>query len=1123
MMALRSRRLTLRNSGIKLSPSSVLIICVFICGIASAQTPRFPGKAEAVTAESLPFTQDELVSIALSLTRDYLAAFQHPKTHVLYGSRLVSKDNWASPADVKAKKPHPWGYGSRIADTSLHCGHMLASLLDAYEGRADPFLSDNIKKLFTALKFIGSVCPVEGLVPRGPHPDDNTAYYDDSSMDQHTTYVISLARYANSSLSTDDEKKWIRNRLQKIGERLEKNGWGIMRADGVTRSHVGFSWLGLNSQHSSILMPVLLSLYHGTGNRHWLELFNKKGQEKNGRRWAMLSPGDHIKLNAHPIYANQGNFRLNAMFGFLDDVKRQETIGKLMERSARIQLGRKFPNDFLKRFHPQEHFQELATACRWEGDTLSGATEAWRRFQPAFLQFKGRLRDLAILTHVRFPLGGFHMAMCSEDKDLICRHLPDIWQMLNTVEWKSIDAAETRYLAAAVALELYNFYFRNLKTADVSDKEGHPENAFGEALRMVSDLGIGRAMDATVEGNALYVIGQRALHVADISAPASPRIIGKLRGLGNVRQIEIKGGTAYITAREDGMFIVDVKNPRLPVVLRHYDTIELATGIALSGDVAFVACRTAGVELVDVSEPESPIHLSTVRTGEAQSVVARNGYLYAGVWGTRQLVICDVRNPRQPSVISKFPLDGFGDGVDVRGNYCFVTTGHHARRKAKEKKDSTHGRGHGLEIIDVSDPAKPAFVSRVKFPPLYSIGMDMWSVTVAGDFAFVADTFNGVFVVDVSEKTRPHVVAHRQLPLVEAKKQHSPVGGLALAKDTIYAAGAWSDLHVIDAANLARSSEPEPDRASRIPVAPEAESDPRFRAYRPEGQVHAVGFAGDTALVAAGTAGLHAVELWPEIRKLKVYKTEGIIRDVKVRGDWAYAAEGKGGLSIWKIEGEGNLTLTSRYRAGNSPVKQVVVPASGEYAFLHVGANALHFVDITEPASPKRVLKDSRHGLLYGNQITDGLLEGRYACCFWHVTGFYWYDLQAGDIPAYTGNNYRFRVGAQNGMALLKEDSLVTNRNGKYFILGRKETRSPDDLPQYGVKGHGLSGKPTVHGNKLYVSNRFTGSVSEVNITDIRKPKLLRHLQLPEHPGIVVVHKNKPVIPAGYQGLLIWE
>jgi hypothetical protein len=222
-------------------------------------------------------------------------------------------------------------------------------------------------------------------------------------------------------------------------------------------------------------------------------------------------------------------------------------------------------------------------------------------------------------------------------------------------------------------------------------------------------------MDAAVVGSTLYVIGQGKLHVADISEPASPKVVGKLTHLGNTRQIVVKDGITCITAREDGLFIVDVRRPEKPGLLCHDDTIELATGIAVSGDVAFVACRHYGVELVDVSNPRKPAHLSTVRTGEAQSVVARDGILYAGVWGSRELIVCDVKNPRKPFIIARAPLDGYGDGVDVRGKHCYVATGHHSREMPRAREgDPGYGHGHGLEIFDISNPAKPVFVSRIK-------------------------------------------------------------------------------------------------------------------------------------------------------------------------------------------------------------------------------------------------------------------------------------------------------------------------------------------------------------------------------------------------------------------------
>lgn len=657
-------------------------------------------------------------------------------------------------------------------------------------------------------------------------------------------------------------------------------------------------------------------------------------------------------------------------------------------------------------------------------------------------------------------------------------------------------------------------------------------DGFGPELPLVRSLGLGGAMDATVAGDTLYVIGGGKLHVADIGDPRAPKVIGQLTDLGNTRQIEVHRGVAYVTAREDGLFIVDVSRPDAPTLLCHYDTIELATGIALSGDVAFVACRTAGVELIDISNPRRPVHLSTVRTGEAQSVVARDGILYAGVWGSRKLVICDVSDPYRPTVVSKTPLDGFGDGVAVRGKHCFVATGHHAGgwRSGDGEASPQYGAGHGLEIFDVSDPAKPIFVSRIKTRRFYRIGMDMWDVIVAGNYAFLADTYNGVFVVDISQIEQPRFIGHRQLEAVPRtidglstdERLPAPVGGIALAKDTLYVAGAWTDLHVVDAPGLARVPENVPDRGLEIPARHPPRVDPRFRVYRPEGQVYGVAFVGDTALVAAGAAGLHAVALWPEIRPLRVFPTDGFTRDVAAHGEYVYVAEAIGGLSIWRRDDDALLKRVGRYRPERGGVAQVVVPPPGRYALLHVGQNELQIVDVSNPQDPTRVLSDRHLGLFYTFPLARGLWDDRYASCLWHVSGYRWYDLYGGSKPVYSRNHFALQANFADGLAPIGSRALLVS-GGKYALIVRDERRRLDDLTFYGVKGCHLSGKPTIDADTLYLANRVLGTIQTVDITQLEHPRLLAELRLDEHPGPVVVHGGVPVIPAGYQGLLVWE
>ena len=310
------------------------------------------------TTKPAPFTEKELVSHVFTLTKNYLRDFQHPQTHVLYGARLSTKKHWTSPEDIKKELPKPWGYGSRIADTGLHCGHLLVALLDAYEARPSPMLKKTIAETFAAIKLIGSLPETHpkpnkpaliGLVPRGPHPDDMSAYYDDSSMDQHTTYIISLARYAKSSLASKEEKAWIRKSLNQVGRRLEKHGWSIKRADGKTEAHVGFAWTGFRSNHASILLPAVYGLYMGTGDKHWLTTYENFLKEKNDLRWKRLHPGAHVKINGHPIYANQNAFRVNALFQMESSRPTQNRFTWSVETNNSDANGTRFSRSFLQK------------------------------------------------------------------------------------------------------------------------------------------------------------------------------------------------------------------------------------------------------------------------------------------------------------------------------------------------------------------------------------------------------------------------------------------------------------------------------------------------------------------------------------------------------------------------------------------------------------------------------------------------------------------------------------------------------------------------------------------------------------------------------------------------------
>jgi hypothetical protein len=952
-----------------------------------------------------------------------------------------------------------------------------------------------------------------------------TAYYDDSSMDQHTTYVIALARYANSSLASEEDKAWIRQSLEQVGRRLEQNGWSIKRADGRTQAHVGFSWTGFNSQHASILLPAVYALYRGTGNEHWLRAFDTFIREKDGERWKQLHPGPHVRLNAHPIYANQGAFRLSALYRLDANPERRAVIFDLLRYTAELQMARDFPGPMYRQFHSDEAWRQLRRKWNWADDELHGSHEAWKMFQPAMLD-----DPLAVLAHVRFPLAGFHMVLLSEHPEMIRAQLAEIWRMLTTVDLKKVDAGETNYLFTVAGLHLCAFHFRGQDQADAeteSASDAGETDASEVPLPIVGGAGIGPTIDVAVDGDLAYAIGRGVLRVLDVSQPLRPRVLGQLAGLGNTRQLVVRQGIVYVGSREDGLFVIDATDPARPKLLTRYDPVEFATGVGISGDVLFLACRHYGVELVDVSTPEAPVHLSVVRTGEAQSVSIRNGYLYAGVWATSEVVVVDVHDPRRPKITARVPLDGFGDGLDVRGDYLYAATGHHRRAAHRRPGDPGFGRGHGLEIFDLSDPAHPEFVSRVKFPPFYQLGNDMWGVTVVDGLAFVADTHNGMFLVDVADARRPQVIGRCLLPHVEGQELPSYVGALALVDDYVYVAGGWSDLHVVAAPRMARAVVKELDTPPVIPPKqPEEESD-RYRLYQTDGQVHAVDFLGDKAVVACGSAGLHVLQLRPTIERLATLDAQGFATDVSVQGARVFVAEGAGGLSIYEMSKQDTLTCVGRYQSERGAVRQVEVPPPGRYALVQIGGSTLQIVDVANPAAPKLVLSDTRLGLLYGDQLMRGLVENRYAAAFWHVSGIYWYDLTgetAGATPSYSDDNHPERFGASNGLVAYGDRTLVTTRRGGYVLLDRHERRPFEELTTHPIGERRESlGKPTIYGNRLYAADRAAGLVTVADISDPEQPKLIDQFTTPGHPGRIQVHQGAMVIPDGNHGLMVFD
>ncbi|MCB1121770.1 MAG: beta-propeller domain-containing protein [Verrucomicrobiae bacterium] len=660
---------------------------------------------------------------------------------------------------------------------------------------------------------------------------------------------------------------------------------------------------------------------------------------------------------------------------------------------------------------------------------------------------------------------------------------------------------------------------------------GHDVKKYGPMLPAIAELGVGPGLSMDVSGDFVYSVGDGVLIIADISNPGSPKLVGRLENLGITRQIEVRDKIAYIAARGDGLFIVDVSDPTAPSLLSKYDTIEFATGLTLGGDLVFLACRLFGIELVDISDPRKPEHVGIARTGVSQSAVYSDGFLYVGVWGEMKVVVVDVRDPRNPVITDNLPMDGYGDGVAVYEGYHYAATGQHSRAKPRENPgDPGFGTGHGLEVFSLSDPAHPKPVSRTKFPPEMHTDSHLWAVRVANGHAFVADNYNGLFVLDISDPAHPVFVGQHQLPYNEERKGPYIISGLSVIKDHVLVTSPYIDARVIKAFGIATAVQ---DYSGRPPVISPREMNRKtddYRAYYMGGQVYSVVRDGDIAYVAAGQGGLHLVQVWPKFKRLRHIPTEDRPLDVYSKNDYLYVAEGTEGLAIMRKTSERDLALVGRYATPGEFARQVIVPAPGDIAVLMVGPGRIHVVGLRDPANPRRVFEDSREGILTGDNIADGLFLDRYAAVYWHKSGNYhkptdcirWYDLKDSSDVKLAAETTLGRIDTANGVTVLGNKLLVV-ANGGYRLIDALEKRNLQSLPAIKISGNPVIGKPTVDGNRLYISHRAGGEVYIIDIEAFEQPRLIDSFVTSANPARIVPHPHCLLIPGGYEGLLIYD
>ncbi len=680
----------------------------------------------------------------------------------------------------------------------------------------------------------------------------------------------------------------------------------------------------------------------------------------------------------------------------------------------------------------------------------------------------------------------------------------------------------------------FNYPFRSM--TDFSDELYEPNT--GVELE-VMPTGIGPTVDVVVAEGRVYALLEAGLAVLEAE---SLKELGRLDGLLSARQVAVLGSIAIVTARECGVYVIDVSDSGNPKLLSAYDPVEFATGVHLARpDLAILTNRHYGLEFVDLAVPSSPRFMSTILVGEAQSVFSLGAIAYAGVWYEKELVLVDFSDPRSPKIVGRSALDGFGDGVQVRQELAFVATGHHsalqrdprtfeqARHITLDMLERGYGKGHGVEIHNVSDPKNPRLVNVVKSPPGFC-SPDTWRLTLHGQWLVQTDSGSGAFVYDITDPARPVPTAfavlppfenHRQPRTLSIQRDRHPVTGAAIVGNTLLLAGKTSDLYRCDLSRLereaARQEQPVSPFLLEYPEPDTPQPSKALNLLDTTGQVHWVASDGEVLFAAAGEDGLYVLD--PTSRSVLAHQQiDGSSQHVFCSRGLVYVSQVTGGLTIWK-RGDTTLRQVGSWHDGPG-VRQVMIPESLPLGLAIVGAGEFAVLDISDPAEPICVARHQLIGHAYARLLADRLVEDSYALGATQGSGLNWFDLSglsgARALPPSSGARL---CPITEGFTVHQGRALVVQAGGYYFA-------SPDNPQLHGEASHirepncFFSGNPqSVGPDRIVLTNRATGSARVLDVSDESAPKTISYLQLPGNPDRPIRVGDHLVFPCGRSGL----
>jgi len=601
-----------------------------------------------------------------------------------------------------------------------------------------------------------------------------------------------------------------------------------------------------------------------------------------------------------------------------------------------------------------------------------------------------------------------------------------------------------------------------------------------QRIDLVGQIG-GSTKAVIVQGDYAYLgVGPRIV-VLDITDPTNPTYAGQSPVLsGTISAIDVAGNYIYVIY-SGNLHVLDISDPSQPVEVAAYNTPGRARGIRVDGNYAYVADGTvyengesvsSGLHIIDISDPTQPAEVGNCATvGSAADVDVQGAYAYVGdtgIWNGSEMVGGGFR------VID----------VSDKSNPTRIANIDNMEPQAVDVSGDyayTANSYDGMKIIDISTPQTPSLVGTYN-----PGGLDVYDIDIENTIAYIAGGWRGLFVVDVSAPANPVELSSLQLT--------GSSQGIFIVNTYAYIAAEYgTGLQIVDV------SQP------NIPT--------EQGAYKTKGDASDLDLKNNMTYIATGSSALHIVDVTQPTTPLDSgYTSFGDDRfmddSITVLDNYAYIAYQGEGLQIIDVSNPNTPVLEAFY---DSPGNAYGVAVAGNYAYLADGDQGLRIIDVSTPSNPVEAGYIDTPG-----SAIDVAVSGNLAYVADDNEGLRIVDISTPSSPNEISS---LATDSPARAVSLMGDHAYIAEFGGLGIVDVSDPATPSQVSYLGISGYTTD--VSLSGDYAFTASGQGGGVHMINISNPATPNDVASYYTPGSCKRIKARNNLLYVADGPGGLLI--